>query len=51
LRASLSGVKSGFTGIYLIVYGTVLILVVRFAPDGLAGLAARVRARRARVLA
>ena len=51
LRASLSGVKSGFTGIYLIVYGTVLILVVRFAPDGLAGLAARLRARRARASA
>jgi branched-chain amino acid transport system permease protein len=48
LRASLSGVKSGFTGIYLIIYGTVLILVVRFVPDGLAGLAARLRARRAR---
>ena len=51
LRASLSGVKSGFTGIYLIVYGTVLILVVRFAPDGLAGLAARLRAWRARASA
>jgi branched-chain amino acid transport system permease protein len=48
LRASLSGVKSGFTGIYLIVYGTMLILVVRFVPDGLAGLAGRWRARRAR---
>ena len=48
LRATLSGVKSGFTGIYLIVYGVVLILVVRFVPDGLAGLAGRVRARRAR---
>jgi branched-chain amino acid transport system permease protein len=45
LRASLSGVKSGFTGIYLIVYGTVLILVVRFVPEGLAG---RWRARQAR---
>jgi branched-chain amino acid transport system permease protein len=48
LRATLSGVKSGFTGVYLIVYGTALILVVRFVPDGLAGLAARLRARRAR---
>jgi branched-chain amino acid transport system permease protein len=45
LRATLSGVKSGFTGIYLIVYGVVLILVVRFVPEGLAGLAARFRAR------
>jgi branched-chain amino acid transport system permease protein len=49
LRATLSGVKSGFTGVYLIVYGTVLILVVRFVPDGLAGLAGRLRARWARV--
>ena len=48
LRATLSGVKSGFTGIYLIVYGVVLILVVRFVPDGLAGVAGRLRARRAR---
>jgi len=45
LRATLSGVQSGFTGIYLIVYGTMLILVVRFFPDGMAGLAARLRAR------
>jgi len=49
LRATLSGVKSGFTGIYLIVYGVVLILVVRFVPEGLAGLGARLWARRARV--
>lgn len=48
LRAMFSGVKTGFTGIYLIIYGVVLILVVRFAPDGLAGLMARWRARRAR---
>jgi branched-chain amino acid transport system permease protein len=45
LRATLSGMKSGLSGIYLIVYGTVLILVVRFFPDGLAGLGARLRAR------
>jgi len=51
LRATLSGVKSGFTGIYLIVYGVVLILVVRFVPDGLAGVAGRLRARRARAQA
>jgi branched-chain amino acid transport system permease protein len=48
LRAMFSGVKTGFTGIYLIIYGVVLILVVRFAPDGLGGLLARWRARRAR---
>lgn len=46
LRATFSGVKTGFTGIYLIIYGVVLILVVRFAPEGLAGLLARLRARR-----
>jgi branched-chain amino acid transport system permease protein len=49
LRATFSGVKTGFTGIYLIIYGVVLILVVRFAPDGLAGIAARLRMRRAAV--
>jgi branched-chain amino acid transport system permease protein len=48
LRATFSGVRTGFTGIYLIIYGVVLILVVRFAPEGLAGLADRLRARRAR---
>ena len=49
LRATFSGVKTGFTGIYLIIYGAILILVVRFVPDGLAGVAARwrMRARRA----
>ena len=51
LRATLSGMKSGLTGIYLIVYGTVLILVVRFVPEGLTGLAARLRARRSRATA
>jgi branched-chain amino acid transport system permease protein len=47
LRATFSGVKAGFTGIYLIIYGTVLILVVRFVPEGLAGIATRLRLRRA----
>jgi branched-chain amino acid transport system permease protein len=51
LRATLSGMKSGLTGIYLIVYGTALILVVRFVPEGLTGLAARLRARRVRTAA
>ena len=41
LRATFAGVRAGFTGIYLIVYGCLLIVVVRFAPDGLSGLAAR----------
>ena len=44
LRATFSGVASGFTGIYLIIYGAVLILVVRFVPEGLAGIAGRLRA-------
>ncbi len=47
LRATFAGVKAGFTGIYLIIYGTALILVVRFVPDGLAGIATRIRMRRA----
>ena len=47
LRATFSGVKAGFAGIYLIIYGTALILVVRFVPEGLAGVAARLRAWRA----
>jgi branched-chain amino acid transport system permease protein len=48
LRATLSGIKTELVGIYLIVYGVALILVVRFAPEGLAGVAARLRARRLR---
>jgi branched-chain amino acid transport system permease protein len=51
LRATFSGVQAGLTGIYLVVYGCVLILVVRFVPEGLAGVAARLRARTARALA
>ena len=47
LRATFSGMKAGFAGIYLILYGTVLILVVRFVPEGLAGVAQRLRARHA----
>jgi branched-chain amino acid transport system permease protein len=48
LRATFSGVKTGFTGIYLIIYGAVLILVVRFVPEGLTGVLARLKARMAR---
>lgn len=48
LRATFSGMKTGFAGIYLVIYGVVLILVVRFVPEGLAGIAARLRARGAR---
>ncbi len=38
LRATLSGSQAGQTGLYLIIYGLVLILVVRFLPQGLAPL-------------
>jgi len=48
LRATFSGIRTGFTGIYLIIYGTLLILVVRFVPGGLAGMAGRFRTRGAR---
>jgi branched-chain amino acid transport system permease protein len=48
LRATFSGMKAGFSGIYLIIYGVVLILIVRFAPEGLTGIAERFRLRRAR---
>ncbi len=46
LRATFAGVKTGFTGIYLILYGAILILVVRFVPEGLTGITARWRSRR-----
>ncbi|TMQ24869.1 MAG: branched-chain amino acid ABC transporter permease [Candidatus Rokuibacteriota bacterium] len=45
LRATFAGMKTGFAGIYLIIYGVVLILVVRFVPEGLVGLAGRLRTR------
>ena len=48
LRATFSGVEASFSGIYLIIYGVVLILIVRFAPEGLTGIAGRVRAWSAR---
>jgi len=48
LRATFSGMKTGFAGIYLVIYGTALILVVRFVPEGLTGLATRLGARRSR---
>lgn len=44
LRAAFGGVGAGLVGIYLIIYGVLLILVVRFVPQGLAAwLAARLR--------
>lgn len=37
LRAQFGGVGAGLVGIYLIIYGCALILVVRFVPQGLVG--------------
>ena len=47
LRATFSNWDARFAGIYLVIYGTALILVVRFVPEGLAGIAARIRMRKA----
>jgi len=46
LRAQFAGLKTGFTGIYLILYGAILIVVVRFFPEGLVGVASRWRTAR-----
>ena len=37
LRAQFGGIGAGFVGIYLILYGVALIVMVRFAPHGLVG--------------
>ena len=37
LRAQFGGIGAKFVGIYLILYGGALILMVRFAPQGLVG--------------
>ncbi|HYE92119.1 MAG TPA: branched-chain amino acid ABC transporter permease [Terriglobales bacterium] len=37
LRAQFGGIGAGFVGIYLILYGVALIVMVRFAPQGLVG--------------
>ena len=37
LRAQFSGIGTKFIGLYLILYGIALILMVRFAPQGLVG--------------
>ncbi|HEX7785432.1 MAG TPA: branched-chain amino acid ABC transporter permease [Methylomirabilota bacterium] len=37
LRAQFGGIGAGLVGIYLIIYGCALIVVVRFAPRGLMG--------------
>jgi branched-chain amino acid transport system permease protein len=46
LRAQFAGVRSGFTGLYLIIYGCLLIVFVRFLPQGLAGALASVGRKR-----
>jgi branched-chain amino acid transport system permease protein len=35
LRARFGGIGAGLVGIYLIIYGVALILLMRFAPQGL----------------
>lgn len=47
LRAQFGGIGAGLVGIYLIVYGCALILMVRFAPRGLTGFLDHWRQRRA----
>ena len=47
LRAQFGGIGAGLVGIYLIIYGVILILVVRFVPGGLTGWIAARLARRA----
>jgi branched-chain amino acid transport system permease protein len=49
LRAKLSGVAAGLIGIHLIIYGCVLIVVVRFLPQGLAVWIGQLVARKVRV--
>ncbi len=49
LRAQLSGVASGLIGIHLIIYGCVLVVVVRFVPQGLAVWFGQLVARKVRV--
>jgi len=54
LRATLSGIAPGLIGIHLIIYGCLLIVMVRFVPEGLIGALGRLftwrpqAARRAR---
>ncbi len=48
LRAQFGGIGARFIGIYLIIYGTALIVMVRVVPQGLVGwIGARVRRRAA----
>lgn len=48
LRATLSGIAPGLIGIHLIVYGGLLIVMVRFVPQGLLGALGALFTRRAR---
>jgi branched-chain amino acid transport system permease protein len=45
LRAQFGGIGAGLVGIYLIIYGVALILIMRFAPQGLVPWLGRFRAR------
>lgn len=46
LRAQFGGIGAGLVGIYLIIYGGALILMMRFAPQGLTGWLGRLWYRR-----
>jgi branched-chain amino acid transport system permease protein len=46
LRAAFGGIGAGLVGIYLIIYGCALILVVRFVPQGLVGWLGNLAGRR-----
>jgi branched-chain amino acid transport system permease protein len=47
LRAQFGGIGAGLVGMYLIVYGCALIVMVRWAPNGLVGWIEEYRRRRA----
>jgi ABC-type branched-subunit amino acid transport system permease subunit len=47
LRAQFGGIGAGLVGIYLIVYGCALIVMVRWVPQGLVGWLDEYRRRRA----
>jgi branched-chain amino acid transport system permease protein len=47
LRAQFGGIGAGLVGIYLILYGCALIVMVRWAPQGLVGWIEELRRRRA----
>ena len=49
LRARFGGIGAGLVGIYLIIYGVALIVIMRFAPQGLVPLLGRWRRRPAPV--